>query len=91
MDDSDSSGLSEHSDKEIQKLAPVFYKARAATKLKFPPPGTWSPPKPKRPPSPPHEEVLADNSDIAVSVHAKWRAINAPGHVEKAILTHWWA
>ena len=65
-DDSDSSGLSEHSDKEIQKLAPVFLKAKKASKLVAPPP-VVSPPKPKRPPSPPHEEVLADNGDIAVS------------------------
>jgi hypothetical protein len=61
-----SSALSEHSDKEIQKLAPIFLMARKATKEKNPPPHV-SPPRPKRPPSPPHEEVLADNSAIAVS------------------------
>ena len=68
-DDSDSSGLSEHSDKEIQKLAPIFIKAKANAKkaqLLNPPP-VVSPPRPKRPPSPPHEEVLGDNPDIAVS------------------------
>lgn len=85
MDDSDSSGLSEHSDHEVQMLAPVFIKARAATKLKFPPPN-WTP-KPKRPPSPPHEEVLADNPDIAVRYHAKWRAANALKHVQSTALT----
>ena len=68
-DDSDSSGLSEHSDKEIQKLAPIFVKmAKAKKDGKLPPPPVVSPPRPKRPPSPPHEEVLADNADIAVSV-----------------------
>jgi hypothetical protein len=65
-DDSDSSGLSEHSDKEIQKLAPIFLKAKKATKLAAPPP-VVSPPRPKRLPSPPHEDVLADNGAIAVS------------------------
>ena len=65
MDDSDSS-LSEHSDKEIQKLAPIFVKAKKATKQAAPPP-VVSPPRPKRPPSPPHEDVLADEPDIAVS------------------------
>lgn len=64
-DDSDSSGLSEHSDKEIQKLAPIFVKAKKATKLVAPPPAA-SPPRPKRAPSPPHEDVFADNPDIAV-------------------------
>ena len=64
-DDSDSSGLSEHSEKEFQ-YAPIFMKAKKATKLAAPPP-VVSPPRPKRPPSPPHEEVLADNPDIAVS------------------------
>ncbi|KAF2484465.1 hypothetical protein BDY17DRAFT_264501 [Neohortaea acidophila] len=67
MDDSDSSSLSEHSDKEIQNLAPVFLKAKAANKLRFPPPKA-SPARPKREPSPPHEEVLADNPDIAFIV-----------------------
>ena len=66
-DDSDSSGLSEHSDKEIQKLAPIFVKAKKATKLAAPPPAV-SPPRPKRPPSPPHEDVFADNPDIAVRI-----------------------
>lgn len=65
--DSDlSSALSEHSDKEIQKLAPIFIKAKRANKVVAPPP-VVSPPRPKRPPSPPHEEVLADNPAIAVS------------------------
>lgn len=33
-------------------------------------PKAESPPRPKREPSPPHEFVLADNQDIAVSYHA---------------------
>lgn len=67
MSDSDSSDLSEHDEKEIQKLFPIFAKSKAATKSAFPPP-KGSPPRPKREPSPPHEEVLADNPDIAVSL-----------------------
>ncbi|KAK5167378.1 uncharacterized protein LTR77_007077 [Saxophila tyrrhenica] len=67
MADSDSSDLSEHSDKEIQTLAPIFLKAKKATKLVAPPP-VVSPPKPKRPPSPPHEEALADHGAIAFLV-----------------------
>lgn len=63
--DSDSS-LSEAPEEEVKKLAPIFMKAKKATKLVAPPP-VVSPPRPKRPPSPPHEEVLADNPDIAVS------------------------
>ena len=79
-DDSDSSGLSEHSDKEIQKLAPIFIKAKKATKLVAPPP-VVSPPKPKRPPSPPHEEVLADNADIAVSLEREMARSSRVYHV----------
>ncbi|CZT21710.1 uncharacterized protein RCC_07575 [Ramularia collo-cygni] len=63
--DSDSS-LSEAPEEEVKKLAPIFMKAKKATKLAAPPP-VVSPPRPKRAPSPPHEEVLADNPDIAVS------------------------
>lgn len=63
--DSDSS-LSEAPEEEVKKLAPIFMKAKKATKLAAPPP-VLSPPRPKREPSPPHEEVLADNPDIAVS------------------------
>jgi hypothetical protein len=63
--DSDSS-LSEAPEEEVKKLAPIFMKAKKATKLVAPPPAV-SPPRPKRAPSPPHEEVLADNPDIAVS------------------------
>ena len=70
-DDSDSSGLSEHSDKEIQKLAPIFVKAKKATKASFPPPKE-SPPRPKRAPSPPHEDVFADNPDVAVRIEHDW-------------------
>ena len=84
-DDSDSSGLSEHSDKEIQKLAPIFVKAKKATKLVAPPP-VVSPPRPKRAPSPPHEETFADNRDIAVCIQhvsaRERREIGAP--VEEA-------
>lgn len=64
MDDSDGS-LSSAGSEEIKKLAPIFKKAKAATKIRFPPP-VVSPPRPKRAPSPPHETVLADNPDIAV-------------------------
>lgn len=66
MDDSDSSSLSSAPDEEVQKLAPIFARAKKATKLKAPPPKE-SPPRPKRDPSPPHEDVFADNPDIAVS------------------------
>jgi hypothetical protein len=64
--DSDTSSLSSAPEEEIKKLAPIFMRAKKATKLVAPPPPV-SPPRPKRPPSPPHEEVLADNPDIAVS------------------------
>lgn len=63
-DDSDSSSLSSAPDEEVKKLAPIFFKAKAAKSHYIP---KVSPPRPKRPPSPPHEEVLADNPDIAVS------------------------
>ena len=64
--DSDSSGLSSAGEEEIQKLAPIFVNAKKANKQRFPPPHV-SPPRPKRPPSPPREEQFADNPDIAVS------------------------
>lgn len=68
--DSDTSSLSSAApEEEIKKLAPIFMKAKKATKLVAPPPAV-SPPRPKRPPSPPHEEVLADNPDIAVSLQS---------------------
>lgn len=71
-DDSDTSSLSSAaSDKEIAKLAPIFTKSKAATKIRCPPPYV-SPPRPKRPPSPPHEEVFADTSDIPVSASKQW-------------------
>lgn len=84
MSDSDSSsGLSEAPEEEVQKLAPIFLTAKKATKKACPPPPV-SPPRPKRPASPPHEEVFADNPDIAVSyyrlcdpVGAKKRALDA--------------
>ncbi|KAK4540912.1 hypothetical protein LTR36_008420 [Oleoguttula mirabilis] len=67
-DDSDSSSvLSEAPEEEVQKLAPIFTKAKKATKQRFPPP-VVSPPRPKRAPSPPHDEVFADNPDIAFLV-----------------------
>ena len=66
MDSDSDSSLSEAPEAEIQKLAPIFVKAKKATKKVAPPPQA-SPPRPKRAPSPPHEEVLADNPDIAVS------------------------
>ncbi|KAK0871966.1 hypothetical protein LTR87_012597 [Friedmanniomyces endolithicus] len=66
--DSASSGLSSVApEEEMQKLAPIFVKAKKATKLKFPPPAV-SPPRPKRPPSPPHEDAFTDNPDIAFIV-----------------------
>ncbi|KAK5108300.1 hypothetical protein LTR62_008615 [Meristemomyces frigidus] len=69
MDDneSDSSALSEAPEEEVQKLAPIFVTAKKATKLKFPPPQA-SPPRPKRPASPPHDEVFADNPNVAFLV-----------------------
>lgn len=63
-DDSDSSSLSSAPEEEVKKLAPIFQKAKLARSYV-----PKSPPrKPQRPPSPPHEEVLADNADIAVSI-----------------------
>lgn len=64
--ESDSSGLSSAGEEEIQKLAPIFVNAKKATKKRYPPPHV-SPPRPKRPPSPPREDQFADNPDIAVS------------------------
>nr|POE65278.1 hypothetical protein CFP56_34945 [Quercus suber] len=66
-EDSDSSLSSAASEKDIQRLAPIFLKAKRATKTAYPPPAA-SPPRPKRAPSPPHDEVLADNPDIAFIV-----------------------
>jgi len=66
MSDSDSSGLSSAPEEEVKKLAPIFQRAKKATRKAAPPPKA-SPPRPKREPSPPHEETLADNPDIAVS------------------------
>ncbi|KAK5706715.1 hypothetical protein LTR97_001705 [Elasticomyces elasticus] len=66
--ESDSSGLSSVApEEEVQKLAPIFVKSKKATKLKFPPPAA-SPSRPKRAPSPPHEDAFADNPDIAFIV-----------------------
>ncbi|KAI7154462.1 hypothetical protein KC349_g7635 [Hortaea werneckii] len=65
--DSESSGLSSAGEEEIQKLAPIFVNAKKANKQRFPPPHV-SPPRPKRPPSPPREEQFADNPDIAFLV-----------------------
>ncbi|KAF2718673.1 hypothetical protein K431DRAFT_274252 [Polychaeton citri CBS 116435] len=72
-DDSDSSSLSSAPEDEVKKLAPIFLKAKKATKLAAPPPDV-SPPRPKRAPSPPHELVLADNPDIAflVMFRSRW-------------------
>ncbi|RMX97233.1 hypothetical protein D0866_16309, partial [Hortaea werneckii] len=61
------SGLSSAGEEEIQKLAPIFVNAKKANKQRFPPPHV-SPPRPKRPPSPPREEQFADNPDIAFLV-----------------------
>ncbi|KAI7466339.1 hypothetical protein KC357_g7401 [Hortaea werneckii] len=65
--DSESSGLSSAGEEEIQKLAPIFVNAKKANKQRYPPPHV-SPPRPKRPPSPPREEQFADNPDIAFLV-----------------------
>ena len=65
MSDSDSSGLSSAPEEEVKKLAPIFQRAKKATKKAAPPPKA-SPPRPKRAPSPPHEDTFADNPDIAV-------------------------
>lgn len=62
--DSDSSALSEHSDHEVAKLAPIFLKAKKVP-IQIP---KVSPPRQKRPPSPPHEETLADHPAIPVSL-----------------------
>lgn len=68
MSDSDSSSLSSAPPTDDEKIAPIFMKARAnSKKVVKPPPAPASPPRPKRSPSPPHEEVMADNPDIAVS------------------------
>jgi hypothetical protein len=74
MDDSDSSGLSSAPPSDDEKpLAPIFAKMAkgkkaAPRKKKAPvtPPTPPSPPRPQRSPSPPHEESLADNPDVAV-------------------------
>ncbi|KAH9811710.1 hypothetical protein Tdes44962_MAKER05857 [Teratosphaeria destructans] len=66
-DDSDSSLSSAASEKDLAKLAPIFTKAKLATKKAFPPPHV-SPPRPRRPPSPSHEPAFEDNSDIAFIV-----------------------
>ncbi|WPH00692.1 Hypothetical protein R9X50_00352200 [Acrodontium crateriforme] len=76
MDDSDSSSLSSAPEEEVQKLAPIFVKAKRATKQAYPPP-VLSPPRPKRTPSPPHEDVLADNPDIAFIVMFRSRFTEA--------------
>lgn len=76
MDSDSDSSLSEVPEETVKQLAPIFQKAKKATKQAAPPPKA-SPPRPKRAPSPPHEEVLADNPDIAVRIRAfdtKWRA-----------------
>lgn len=80
MDDSDTSSLSSVApDEEVQKLAPIFLKAKRATKKVAPPP-VASPPRPKREPSPPHEDAFADNPDVAVSsnhISTPWRVEDA--------------
>nr|OQO24374.1 hypothetical protein B0A51_06445 [Rachicladosporium sp. CCFEE 5018] len=75
MSDSDS-GLSSAPEEEIKKLAPIFAKAKKATKLVAPPP-KLSPPRPKRAPSPPHEETIADSHVIAFIVMFRSRFSSA--------------
>lgn len=69
MNDSDSSELSDVPEAEVKKLAPIFLKSQGKPKTKKAksPLITVTSPKPKRPSSPPREETLADNADIAVS------------------------
>lgn len=73
MDISDTSSLSSAPVSDVERLAPIFLKAKgkakgkAITKATTSPSTAISPPRPKRSPSPPHEPVLADNTDIAVS------------------------
>nr|OQO24715.1 hypothetical protein B0A51_05915 [Rachicladosporium sp. CCFEE 5018] len=75
MSDSDS-GLSSAPEEEIKKLAPIFAKARKATKLVAPPP-KLSPSRPKRAPSPPHEDTIADSHVIAFIVMFRSRFSSA--------------
>ncbi|OQO04587.1 hypothetical protein B0A48_09509 [Cryoendolithus antarcticus] len=75
MSDSDS-GLSSAPEEEIKKLAPIFAKAKKATKLVAPPP-KLSPPRPKRAPSPPHEDTIADSHVIAFIVMFRSRFSSA--------------
>lgn len=46
-----------------------------------------SPPRPKREPSPPHEYVLADNSDIAVCIRPYRRVLESFTRTKRVV---WW-
>ncbi|KAK6428195.1 hypothetical protein LTR95_015664 [Oleoguttula sp. CCFEE 5521] len=77
MSDSESSGLSSAPEEEVKKLAPIFAKAKKATKLVAPPPKPVSPARPKRAPSPPHEDTIADSHVIAFIVMFRSRFSSA--------------
>lgn len=80
--DNDSSGLSsapseDENDLQLKKkdgILKFFSKVPAKPKA---PVEAASPPRPKREPSPPHEYVLADNPDIAVSVYIYCRVLDS--------------
>ncbi|TKA82415.1 hypothetical protein B0A49_00014 [Cryomyces minteri] len=65
---SDSSSLSSALPTDDERLAPIFAKAKTGAKSARPSTdsATGSPAQKKRPASPPHEEVLADNPAIAL-------------------------
>ncbi|KAL2358745.1 hypothetical protein BJ546DRAFT_960924 [Cryomyces antarcticus] len=67
---SDSSSLSSAPPTDDERLAPIFAKAKSGAKPARPSTdsATGSPVQKKRPDSPPHEEVLADNPAIAFIV-----------------------
>ena len=74
MSDSDSSALSSAppTDDEVEKIVVANLNKAKGLDRYFKPASKGenvhaSPPAPKRAPSPPHEYVLADNPDIAVS------------------------
>jgi len=45
-----------------------------------------SPPRQKREPSPPHEYVLADNPDIAVSIYTQCRVLRSFGCTKRVVV-----
>jgi hypothetical protein len=78
MSDGDSSDLSSApSDGELERQLNEKGGILKFLTKKKPPAREASPPRPPREPSPPHEYVLADNPDIAVSVCAYSRVRRA--------------